>query len=102
MEPGTAGSSRDVAWTDLGHCRPTRYGSTTFSLRLLARHTSDDAELIRLEADWDRKVGKLPLERNRATNWTCKILTMTGSTALSSTVSGNTPRIWRHSGYSWS
>jgi len=46
---------------------PRGYGSTTFSLRLLACHTSDDVELIRLEADWGSpKVGKLPLERNRA------------------------------------
>jgi hypothetical protein len=46
---------------------PRGYGSTTFSLRLLACHVSSDAELIRLEADWGTpRVGRLPLQKNRA------------------------------------
>lgn len=46
---------------------PRGYGSTTFSLRLLACQVDEHAELIRLEADWQSPVvGKLPLERNRA------------------------------------
>jgi hypothetical protein len=46
---------------------PRGYGSTTFSLRLLACHAAEHAELIRLEADWQSPVvGKLPLEWNRA------------------------------------
>src|SRR5713101_1618830 len=46
---------------------PRSYGSTTFSLRLLACHASDEATLIRLEADWNSpKVDMLPLQRDRA------------------------------------
>lgn len=46
---------------------PRGYGSTTFSLRLLARHTTEDTHLIQLEADWGSpKIDKLPLEQNRA------------------------------------
>lgn len=46
---------------------PRGYGSTTFSLRLLACQVDEHAELIRLEADWQSPVAsKLPLERNRA------------------------------------
>ena len=46
---------------------PRGYGSTTFSLRLLACHAAGNVELIRLEADWGSpKVSKLPLRENRA------------------------------------
>jgi hypothetical protein len=46
---------------------PRGYGSTTFALRLLACHAPGNAELIRLEADWDSpKVDRLPLQDNRA------------------------------------
>jgi hypothetical protein len=46
---------------------PRGYGSTAFALRLLACHAPENAELIRLEADWDSpKVGKLPLLEDRA------------------------------------
>jgi hypothetical protein len=46
---------------------PRGYGSTTFALRLLACHAPANAELIRLEADWDSpRVDKLPLQEDRA------------------------------------
>jgi hypothetical protein len=46
---------------------PRGYGSTAFSLRLLACHAAADAELVRLEADWmSPKINKLPLQRNCA------------------------------------
>jgi hypothetical protein len=46
---------------------PRGYGSTTFSLRLLACHAREDAELIQLEADWKSpKIDKLPLGENCA------------------------------------
>ncbi|MFI7043289.1 hypothetical protein [Streptosporangium sandarakinum] len=46
---------------------PRGYGSTTFSLRLLARETAPSVELVRLEADWTApKVGRLPCRRNIA------------------------------------
>jgi hypothetical protein len=46
---------------------PRGYGSTTFSLRLLACQVDERAELIRLEADWQSPVvGKLPIERDHA------------------------------------
>jgi hypothetical protein len=46
---------------------PRSYGSTTFSLRLLACRAHGDAELIQLEADWKSpKIDKLPLQENCA------------------------------------
>lgn len=46
---------------------PRGYGSTTFSLRLLACHACEGAELIQLEADWKSpKIDKLPLQENCA------------------------------------
>jgi hypothetical protein len=46
---------------------PRGYGSTTFSLQLLACHAPEGAELIRLEADWRLpRVGKLPLQKDCA------------------------------------
>jgi len=46
---------------------PRGYGSTTFALRLLAWHAPENAELIRLEADWDSpKVVRLPVLEDRA------------------------------------
>lgn len=46
---------------------PRGYGSTTFSLRLLARETVSSVELVRLEADWSApKVSRLPCRRNIA------------------------------------
>ncbi|GAA1258675.1 hypothetical protein GCM10009677_06850 [Sphaerisporangium rubeum] len=46
---------------------PRGYGSTTFSLRLLARETASSTELVRLETDWTSpKVGRLPCRRNVA------------------------------------
>ncbi|WP_433549043.1 hypothetical protein ACQPZG_31260 [Streptomyces sp. CA-294286] len=46
---------------------PGSYGSTTFALQLLARHTSDQIDLVKLDADWRApKVGRLPLVERRA------------------------------------
>ena len=46
---------------------PRSYGSTTFSLRLLACAASEAATLIQLEADWrSPKIEALPLQRNCA------------------------------------
>ncbi len=46
---------------------PRSYGSTTFSLRLLACRAHGDVELIQLEADWTSpKIDKLPLQENCA------------------------------------
>lgn len=46
---------------------PRGYGSTTFSLRLLARETASSAEIVRLEADWTApKVSRLPCRQNVA------------------------------------
>ena len=46
---------------------PRGYGSTTFSLRLLACHAREGAELIQLEADWKSpKIDKLPIQENCA------------------------------------
>ena len=46
---------------------PRGYGSTKFALRLLALHAPENAELIRLEADWEApKKDKLPLLEDRA------------------------------------
>jgi hypothetical protein len=46
---------------------PRGYGSTTFSLRLLACYAPENAQLIQLEAEWNSpRVDKLPLRRDRA------------------------------------
>jgi len=46
---------------------PRGYGSTAFSLRLLACHAREDAELLQLEADWKSpKIDKLPLQEKCA------------------------------------
>lgn len=46
---------------------PGSYGSTTFALQLLARHTDDHIDLVKLDADWTTpRVGRLPLTERRA------------------------------------
>ncbi|MGW0547728.1 hypothetical protein [Streptomyces altiplanensis] len=46
---------------------PGSYGSTTFALQLLARHTGTHIDLVKLDADWTTpKVGRLPLVERRA------------------------------------
>ncbi len=46
---------------------PGSYGSTTFALQLLARHTGTHIDLVKLDADWTApKVGRLPLVGRRA------------------------------------
>ncbi|MGI5401480.1 hypothetical protein ACQEVG_38145 [Streptomyces sp. CA-135486] len=46
---------------------PRSFGSTTFALHLLARHTDSRATLVKLDADWNTPSrGRLPLEEFRA------------------------------------
>lgn len=46
---------------------PRSYGSTTLALHLLARHTDEDTDIVKLDADWKRpKVGWLPAEERHA------------------------------------
>ncbi|MFD6875349.1 MULTISPECIES: hypothetical protein [unclassified Streptomyces] len=46
---------------------PGSYGSTTFALQLLARHTGAHIDLVKLDVDWmTPKVGRLPLAEHRA------------------------------------
>ncbi|MGW7291732.1 hypothetical protein ACWGIB_04975 [Streptomyces xiamenensis] len=46
---------------------PRSFGSTTFALHLLARHTDSDTRLVKLDADWSSPtVGRLPLEERHA------------------------------------
>ncbi|GAA3387937.1 hypothetical protein [Streptomyces roseoviridis] len=46
---------------------PRSYGSTTLALHLLARHTDEDTDIVKLDADWKTpKVGRLPAEEHRA------------------------------------
>ncbi|MFF1911000.1 hypothetical protein ACFVYE_04980 [Streptomyces sp. NPDC058239] len=54
-------------WRVLLVVAPGSYGSTTFALQLLARHTGDQIDLVKLDADWmTPKVGRLPLAEQRA------------------------------------
>ncbi len=46
---------------------PRAYGSTTLALHLLARHTDEDTDIVKLDADWKTpKVGRLPAEERHA------------------------------------
>ncbi|MFB4420099.1 hypothetical protein C5F59_003280 [Streptomyces sp. QL37] len=46
---------------------PRSFGSTTFALQLLARHTEADTTLVKLDADWSAPSrGRLPLGRHHA------------------------------------
>ncbi|MFD6935370.1 hypothetical protein ACFWAP_04320 [Streptomyces goshikiensis] len=46
---------------------PRSYGSTTLALHLLARHTDEDTDIVKLDADWKTpKVGWLPAEEHHA------------------------------------
>ncbi|MFI6348468.1 hypothetical protein [Streptomyces sp. NPDC050560] len=46
---------------------PRSYGSTTLALHLLARHTDEDTDIVKLDADWKSpRVGRLPAEERHA------------------------------------
>lgn len=46
---------------------PRSFGSTTLALHLLARHTDDDTDIVKLDADWQvPKAGRLPAEERHA------------------------------------
>jgi hypothetical protein len=46
---------------------PRSFGSTTLALHLLARHTDDRTDIVKLDADWSApKVGRLPVEEHHA------------------------------------
>ncbi|MFK4107745.1 hypothetical protein [Streptomyces sp. NPDC002176] len=46
---------------------PRSYGSTTLALHLLARHTDEETDIVKLDADWRTpKVGRLPAEERHA------------------------------------
>ncbi|WP_329316255.1 hypothetical protein OG723_40360 [Streptomyces sp. NBC_01278] len=46
---------------------PRSFGSTTLALHLLARHTDEDSDIVKLDADWNTpKVGRLPAEERHA------------------------------------
>ncbi|SCE10064.1 hypothetical protein GA0115239_12054 [Streptomyces sp. BpilaLS-43] len=46
---------------------PRSYGSTTLALHLLAEHTGEDTDIVKLDADWKTpKVSWLPAEERRA------------------------------------
>ncbi|MFD8978460.1 hypothetical protein [Streptomyces sp. NPDC059564] len=46
---------------------PRSFGSTTLALHLLARHTDDQTDIVKLDADWKvPKVGRLPAENQHA------------------------------------
>lgn len=46
---------------------PRSFGSTTLALHLLARHTDDRTDIVKLDADWSApKIGRLPVEEHHA------------------------------------
>ncbi|MFD0370110.1 hypothetical protein [Streptomyces sp. NPDC127114] len=46
---------------------PRSFGSTTFALQLLARHTEADSTLVKLDADWNAPSrGRLPVDHRHA------------------------------------
>ncbi|MFF5808915.1 hypothetical protein [Streptomyces sp. NPDC012746] len=46
---------------------PRSFGSTTLALDLLARHTDEDSDIVKLDADWKTpKVSRLPAEERHA------------------------------------
>ncbi|BBJ37425.1 hypothetical protein SSPO_001430 [Streptomyces antimycoticus] len=72
---------------------PRSFGSTTFALRLLAEHTSNDTRLLKLDADWSApKRGGCPWRKRTPSSSTSRTRATTNCRPTSSTHCPHTPR----------